>query len=162
MLLRLTLLIIILNLIKSQLSMGNEFSFLIEGEGVEFASNRKNSRVNVLVKIEITQQSGLEKILKIQKLLQGWESYPAFLNSSVPLIGPQYYSLTEQAVTSLVELLRVYDKVVTYTNPNNDRTSTLDCKIIYNPLPLDTMTVHINNLEKEFNSLDKEIGRAHV
>ena len=114
-------------------SQTDEFTFLIEGEHVEIASHQRQSRSNVLIKIELDQNTGLEKLLKLQKLLIGWESYPAFSNASVPNIGAQYYSLTEQAVTNLVELLRIYDKVMTFASPSNDRETNLPCNFIYNP-----------------------------
>ena len=129
-----------------------DFTFLVEGEMVEFTQSTKTDRLTLIVTIDLDQISGRKAIKAIDTIISSWAGYPAF--SQTPDIGLTYLSLTEKAVDDLLRVGTLLDRVVQFREPNSPLVATYSCTYKHEILLKSEMESQVFNLQSNLKRLD--------
>lgn len=129
-----------------------DFTFLVEGENIEFSQSTKTDRITLILAIDLDSVSGRKAFKAIDVLLTSWANYPAF--NQTPEIGLTYLSLTEKAVDDLLKAAALLDRIVLFRDPNSPRNTTYSCSYKHEIISLSELESQVYNLQSNFKRLD--------
>ena len=140
------ILITYLTYLVSQVCSDDTFSFLVEGEEVEFTQRTKTDRLTIIVSIDIDAVSGRFQFKAIDTLLLAWGNYPAF--NQTPDIGFEYLGLVEKAVDDILRAAALLDRIVLFKDVSITREATYACTYTHDMILLEEMKTQVKNLQK--------------
>ena len=144
----------------SQVCSDDTFSFLVEGEEVEFTQRTKTDRLTIIVSIDIDAVSGRFQFKAIDTLLLAWGNYPAF--NQTPDIGFEYLGLVEKAVDDILRAAALLDRIVLFKDVSITREATYACTYTHDMILLEEMKTQVKNLQNNFAKLDTAWTAASI
>lgn len=132
------------------------FTFLIEGEQLQYAGITKVDRVTLEILIPFSR-SDTQKVLEIyNKLLTRWNNLPAFNEATTDnSLTIAYLSLAAIPVKQILALSHTISQVYNFKDTASLRTPDALCKYTHTEVALSDMKTQAANVQTSFSHIDK-------
>jgi hypothetical protein len=135
-------------------SVPDSFTFLVEGEPIQYTSATKINRVALEVAIPFSRKDSQAILEEYNKLLNIWNTLPAFNEATVddPL-AIKYLTLAAIPVKQILALSLLIDKVYNFKDATATRKPESECKYTHTEVALSDMTTQVANVKTSFGHI---------
>jgi hypothetical protein len=148
------ILILLIKFVKLEIDSVNTFTFLVEGEKLQYTTKSKVDRVTYDIAIPFTLAEIKSIVVDYDGFIKSWANFPAFADQESESVL-QYMSLSSDATRNILEINTLITEVMHFKTPPSARKAESDCIYSHEKLSMTYIQAQYLNVKNAFDKLDK-------